>query len=258
MDLDLSGRTALVTGASQGIGFAVARALVDEGAEVFGVARGATPQAERFAAQAPSFHYFSADLTSNEGVKELDSFVTGDLHVLVNNVGSAPARPGGFDSIRADDWAATWVLNLMTTVRVTHRLRHRLVEGSAIVNIASENALLPDPMVMDYSAAKAGVLSFMKSLSKELAADGVRVNAVSPGPVATDLWLGDKGFAQQVSAAKGVSAESVRHDAEAAIPTGRFSRPDEIADVVLVLASPRFGNVTGSEFVIDGGMRPTI
>ena len=257
MDLDLTGRTALVTGSSRGIGLAISRALLAEGARVFGVARGSSPEVEKLA-EMPAFDYLGADLTTDRGLDDLDAFVSGDLDVLVNNVGSAPPRPGGFASITTEDWVATFTLNLLTAVRVTRRLEHRLVAGSSIVNIASENSILADPMVMDYSAAKAGMLSFTKSLSKEFAARGVRVNCVSPGPVETDLWLGKQGVAEKIGAATGAAPDAVRKGAEAGIPTGRFSRPDEVADVVTVLASPRFGNVTGAEFVIDGGMRPTI
>jgi NAD(P)-dependent dehydrogenase (short-subunit alcohol dehydrogenase family) len=127
----------------------------------------------------------------------------------------------------------------------------------SIVNIGSVNAELPDPLVIDYSAAKAALAAFAKALSKEVGPKGIRVNTVSPGPVATDLWLGDSGVASTVSEATGMRPEDVAAGAAGTMLTGRFSRPDEVADLVVVLAGARTANVTGADFRIDGGMVPT-
>jgi NAD(P)-dependent dehydrogenase (short-subunit alcohol dehydrogenase family) len=127
-----------------------------------------------------------------------------------------------------------------------------------IVNMCSVNARLPDPAVMDYSAAKAGLASFSKALSKEVGPRGIRVNTVSPGPVATDLWLGKGGVAATVSAATGARPEDVQKQAASQMVTGRFTRPAEVADLVLFLASDRSGNVTGADFTIDGGLITTL
>lgn len=127
----------------------------------------------------------------------------------------------------------------------------------AIVNISSVNAFLPDPAVIDYSAAKAALASFSKALSKEVGPQGIRVNTVSPGPVATDLWLGDGGVAQTVSRATGAKPEDVASQAARQMVTGRFTQPDEVADQVLFLASERAANITGADITIDGGMTPT-
>jgi NAD(P)-dependent dehydrogenase (short-subunit alcohol dehydrogenase family) len=175
-------------------------------------------------------------------------------------VGSAPARTGGFVSITDEDWLASITLNLMVAIRMTRAaLPVMLAAGrAAIVSICSVNARLPDPGVMDYSAAKAGLASFSKSLSKEVGPRGIRVNTVSPGPVATDLWLGKGGVAATVSAVTGARPEDVEHDAAAQMVTGRFTRPAEVADLVLFLASDRSGNVTGADFTIDGGLITTL
>jgi NAD(P)-dependent dehydrogenase (short-subunit alcohol dehydrogenase family) len=125
------------------------------------------------------------------------------------------------------------------------------------VNISSANAFLPDPGVMDYSAAKAALANFSKSLSKEAGPHGIRVNTISPGPVATDLWLGEAGVAATVSRAIGASPQDVQSRAAHQMVTGRFSRPDEVADLVLILASDRTANVTGADITIDGGLIPT-
>ncbi len=256
MDLDLTGKNAVVTGASRGIGLAIVQALLDEGVHVLGAARQAPDPTQL--AGGDDFTFVAADLSSEAGAKEFTEAVSGPVDILVNNVGSAPARPDGFASISDEQWVQTLELNLLAAVRVTRRLVPRLRAGAAIVTIASENSMLPDPLVMDYSAAKAALLSFSKSLSKELAPSGIRVNSVSPGPVATDLWLGSGGVADTTSRATGQSATQIRAGAEAAIPTGRFTQPQEVARLVLVLASPGFGNITGADFVIDGGMRPTL
>jgi NAD(P)-dependent dehydrogenase (short-subunit alcohol dehydrogenase family) len=111
--------------------------------------------------------------------------------------------------------------------------------------------------VLDYSAAKAGLASFAKALSKEVGPHGIRVNTVSPGPVATDLWLGRDGVAATVSQATGAAAADVQNQAAGATATGRFSRPEEVAGLILYLASDQSANITGSDFTIDGGLVPT-
>jgi NAD(P)-dependent dehydrogenase (short-subunit alcohol dehydrogenase family) len=122
----------------------------------------------------------------------------------------------------------------------------------------SVNAFLPDPAVIDYCAAKAALANFSKALSKELGPRHIRVNTVSPGPVSTGLWLGDGGVAASVAAASGGAAEDVAAGQANAAATGRFTEPAEVADLVLLLASDRASNVTGADFVIDGGLVTTL
>jgi NAD(P)-dependent dehydrogenase (short-subunit alcohol dehydrogenase family) len=111
--------------------------------------------------------------------------------------------------------------------------------------------------VIDYGAAKAALLNVSKALSQELGPQGIRINCVSPGQVATDLWLGDDGVAATVGRASGVDPATVREQAAAGIPSGRFTAPEEVATLVVVLASPRTANVTGANYVIDGGLIKT-
>ncbi len=123
------------------------------------------------------------------------------------------------------------------------------------------NAFLPDPGIVDYCAAKAALTNFSKALSKEVGPKGIRMNTVSPGPVETALWLGPDGVAATVAKATGVDADTAREQviaAQGGFATGRFTRPGEVADLVLLLASDRAGNVTGSDFVIDGGLIKTL
>ena len=147
----------------------------------------------------------------------------------------------------------------MAAVRTTRAALPVMVTAGkgAIVNISSANAFLPDPAVMDYSAAKAALANFSKSLSKEVGPHGIRVNTISPGPVATDLWLGDHGVAATVSRATGARPQDVQSQAAQQMVTGRFTRPEEVADLVLILASDRTANVTGADITIDGGLIPT-
>jgi NAD(P)-dependent dehydrogenase (short-subunit alcohol dehydrogenase family) len=260
MDLHLSGKVAVVTGASRGIGLAVTRALVEEGARVVGAARG---QSAELIALGPSVRVVGADLTSPEGpqkVVEEAIGAFGGLDILVNNVGSVRPRTGGFLSVTDEDWAATMASNFLSAVRMTRAaLPHLLRRGAgAIVTVSSVNAFLPDPLVIDYSASKAALTNFCKSLSKEFGPKGIRVNTVSPGPVATDLWLGEKGVASTIAGAKGGQADAVTKQAAASMVTGRFTRPEEVAHLVLTLASDRTGNVVGADFVIDGGLITTL
>ena len=131
-------------------------------------------------------------------------------------------------------------------------------QAGIIVTVASVNSFLPDPGVIDYCAAKAALANFCKSLSKELGPSGIRVNTVSPGPVSTDLWLGGGGVAQTVAKASGQDAAAVAKEVAGQSVTGRFTSPQEVADLVVLLASGRAGNVTGADFVIDGGLTQTL
>jgi NAD(P)-dependent dehydrogenase (short-subunit alcohol dehydrogenase family) len=157
-------------------------------------------------------------------------------------------------------WQQTLELNLMAAVRTMRAAIPVMLGGGGgvIVNIASLNARLPDPAVLDYSASKAALVNVSKSLSKEFGPRGIRVNSVDPGPVATDLWLGTGGVASQIGEKSGQRPEDVAAAAAAGMVTGRFTRPEEVADLVLFLAGARSENITGADFVIDGGMVTTI
>jgi NAD(P)-dependent dehydrogenase (short-subunit alcohol dehydrogenase family) len=262
MDLRLSGRVALVTGASRGIGLAVVRSLAAEGACVVAGARTVGDDLIELGAS-HDVRAVAVDLTAPGGPERLvteavDAF--GSLDVLVNNVGGVRPRLDGFLAVTDQDWAWALEVNLLTAVRTTRAaLPHLLASDNAsIVSISSVNAHLPDPSVIDYSAAKGALSNFCKSLSKEFGPQGVRVNTISPGPVETDLWLGDHGVAATVAKASDGHPEEVAKQAVAGTSTGRFTHPQEVADLVLLLASGRAGNVTGTDILIDGGLIKTL
>jgi NAD(P)-dependent dehydrogenase (short-subunit alcohol dehydrogenase family) len=258
MNADMTGKTAIVTGASRGIGLAITQALAASGARVIAGARRSSAELDGLAADG-AVQVVLVDLGEPDGPGRLIAPAGDRLDILVNNVGSAPVRPGGFLSITDDDWQQTLNLNLMAAVRVTRSGLPLMIAAGrgAIVNICSVNSTLSDPAVLDYSAAKAALASFSKALSKEVGPQGIRVNTVSPGPVATDLWLGDHGVANSVGHATGQRPDDVAAGAAKSMLTGRFTRPDEVAALVLLLASDVTGNVTGADIRIDGGLIPT-
>jgi len=258
MDLGLAGKTAVVTGGSKGIGLAVVRGLAAAGARVLTGASHPSAELDELARSA-DVQFMAVDLAEPTGPSALLDAAGDRVDVLVNNVGSAPARTGGFLSISDEDWLVTINLDLMSAIRATRSAVPRMLAAGSgsIVSVCSVNARLPDPAVLDYSTAKAGLAAFSKALSKELGPKGIRVNTVSPGPVATDLWLGSAGVAQTVSHATGAKPEDVASQAASQMVTGRFTEPGEVADVVLFLASDRAANVTGADYLIDGGLVPT-
>jgi NAD(P)-dependent dehydrogenase (short-subunit alcohol dehydrogenase family) len=261
MDLGLTGKVAVVTGASKGIGLATTRALADEGVQVVAGARTTTDELAALAATG-RVRPVRVDLSSPTGAADLvaEALALGGLDILVNNVGAVTPRLTGFLDVTDEQWLHSITLNLLAAVRTTRAaLPTMLAAGrGTIVTVSSVNAFLPDPTVIDYSAAKAALTNFAKSLSKEVGPRGIRVNTISPGPVATDLWLGTDGVAATIGRASGRAPDAIAEHAAADSVTGRFTRPDEIADLVLLLASDRAGNVTGADFTIDGGLISTL
>jgi len=261
MDLGLTGKVAVVTGASKGIGLAVATGLIAEGARVIAGSRSGSSELDELA-KTGALRSVLVDLSTPSGPAELvahaDEF--GGLDILVNNVGAVAIRSDGFVAITDEEWSATFNLSFMAALRSTRAAIPLLLArgGGNVVTIGSVNAFLPDPGVIDYSAAKAAVWNLSKSLSKEYGADNIRFNTISPGPVATDLWLGKGGVAEAIAKNSGVDAETAKARAVEGFSTGRFTQPSEVADLVLLLASNRAGNVTGSDFLIDGGLVKTL
>ena len=257
MELQLSGRRAVVTGASKGIGLAITKALVAEGVEVVAGARRSSAGLDEVAGA----RFVAVDLATPDGPSHLvdTALADGPVDILVNNVGAVAPRVHGFLSVTDDDWLATLNLSFLAAVRTIRAVLPGMVEARAgnIVTISSVNAFLPDPGVIDYCAAKAALTNFSKALSKEYGPRGIRVNTVSPGPVETDLWLATGGVAATVAAASGQDPAAVAAAAAAGAATGRFTTAAEVADLVILLASQRAGNVTGADFVIDGGLVST-
>lgn len=259
MDLELKDNVALVTGASRGIGLAVTRTLLSEGARVIAVSRNSDALA------GPALVHVPADLmdpAAPERLVERAVAEFGGLDVLVNNAGGPP--PGvtlprsSFLDAGLEEWQAVFELNLFAVVRLVRAALPALLErGGTIVNVSSANARQPAPLNVDYSAAKAALTNLTKALSAEYAPSGVRVNTVSPGPVRTHWWTKDGGAADVIASGAGVSRDDVMDQLAPEmmqLSTGRFADPQEVADVVALLASPRSGSTTGADFQVDSGM----
>ncbi|MFJ9566318.1 SDR family oxidoreductase [Streptomyces fuscichromogenes] len=262
MDLNLQGKRVVVTGAVNGIGLAVVRALAAEGAMVTAGARRIGDGLRRLAGAHPVLPV-AVDLSTPDGPADLiDAAATafGGLDILVNNAGTAQRRTSGFQSVTDLDWLSTLETGFLSAVRATREALPLLLEAGsgAVVTVCSVHATLPDPMVIDYSAAQAALASFSKSLSKELGPRAIRVNTVSPGPLTTDLWLDEDGVAAPLAHLNGANSGAPANKAALESATGRRTRPEEVADLVLLLASERSANVTGSDFVIDGGLIGTV
>lgn len=261
MNLDLDGRTAIVTGASRGIGLAIVRTLAAEGARVVAGARRISDALIELTG-AGGVEFVAVDLSVAGQADRLVAAAVahGGVDILVNNVGAATPRMGGFLAVTDEQWLTSFTVNLLAAVRTTRAVLPTMLEAGrgSIVNTGSVNAFLPDPAVIDYCAAKAALANFGKALSKEVGPKGIRVNTVSPGPVETDLWLGAAGVARTIAEATGGDPAAVAARAAADSVTGRFTRPQEVADLVAFLAGDRAANITGADVTIDGGLITTL
>jgi NAD(P)-dependent dehydrogenase (short-subunit alcohol dehydrogenase family) len=240
---------------------AVTKALASEGALVVAGSR-TTSTLDGLTGVSP----VAVDLAAPDGPARLIQHAIdehGRIDVLVNNVGAVHMRLDGFFGTSDDDFAWAMEMNFFIALRASRAaLTAMVAQGTgAIVNVASVNAFFqPDAATIDYGAAKAALVNLTKTLAQEFGPRGIRVNAVSPGPVATDLWLGEHGVAQTVAQATGVDADTARKTIIAGIggfATGRFTTPEEVATLITFLASGRSGNITGVNYVIDGGLIKT-
>jgi 3-oxoacyl-[acyl-carrier protein] reductase len=249
LDLGLEGSACLVTGSTAGIGLATARLLVEEGARVVTCGRRAAPGVGEA-------HHVQADLSAAgepERVVAEGARAVGGLDVLVNNVGLA--RIARFEEVADEEWDAYWQLNVMSYVRaIRAALPHLRARGAgSIVNVSSTAGKRPSTGMPHYSVAKAAVLSLSRLVADVYAKDGIRSNAVAPGPTATDAWLGEGGLAEQQG-----DRDQVLASVAAGRPLGRLADPEEIAAVIAFLCSPRAGYVTGAAWSADGGTVPII
>jgi NAD(P)-dependent dehydrogenase (short-subunit alcohol dehydrogenase family) len=261
MDMNLTGKVVVVTGASKGIGLAVSQAFAAAGAFVIAGARHDSPGVAALAA-AGSAAFVAADLSTPEGPRALIAAAAerGGVDVLVNNAGAVATRFDGILSVTDEEWDSALSLNFLSAVRTTREAVPQMLAngGGAIVMIGSVNASQPEWNIVDYSATKAALANYAKSLSKEFGPKGIRVNTISPGPVSTDLWLAEDGVAAKFASATGASADDVVASVSAGAPTGRFTTPEEVADLAVFLASSRSGNTTGADVRIDGGYVATV
>ncbi|HKD34490.1 MAG TPA: SDR family oxidoreductase [Gaiellaceae bacterium] len=248
MDLGLEDRVCVVTGSTGGIGLATARLFVEEGARVVTSGRSGAPGIGE------ALHV-SGDLGEDGGperVVERAVAELGGLDCLVNNVGVA--RIAGFEDVSDDEWNEYWQLNVMSYVRAIRAALPALKgRRGVIVNVSSTAGKRPSTGMPHYSVAKAAVLSLSRLVADLYAKDGIRCNAVTPGPTATEAWLGAGGLADQQG-----DREEVLAKVGAGRPLGRLAEPEEIAAVIAFLSSDRASYVTGSAWSADGGTVPII
>lgn len=258
MDLELQDKVAVVTGANKGIGLAITNALLAEGAYVVAGSLSTENLDALDRVTAVAVNLLSDDGPALLVHEALDEY--GRLDVLVNNVGAVRIRVDGFLATSDEEFEWALKMNFFTGLRaIRAALEPMLAQRSgSIVNIASVNSFFqPDAATVDYGVAKAAVVNLSKSLSQEFGPKGIRVNCVSPGQVSTELWLGEHGVAETFAKATGTDADTIRESATEAIATGRFTTPQEVATLVTMLASHRTANVTGVNYVIDGGLIKT-
>jgi len=259
MHTGLQHKTVLITGAATGIGRATALAFAREGARLalLDIDRDGLQTLERDAAALGSEAAgFAADLSSADGInaaiqQALARF--SGVDVLINNVGSGAIRT--FDQLGDDEWLATLNLNFMSCVRATRALLPVLRERKGvIVNNASDLARQPEAVPIDYSASKAAILALTKGLARAEGPD-VRINAVAPGPIWTPFWTKPGGFAETFGTHYGMEPQAaVEHEMkQRQLPMARLGRPEEVANVIVFLASDLASFVTSSVWGVDGG-----
>jgi 3-oxoacyl-[acyl-carrier protein] reductase len=247
MDLGLNGKACIVTGASRGIGAAVARMLAGEGANVLTVARGGAD--------------VELDLTEPAAAEQVVGECErrhGGVDVLVNNAGTSHAKP--LEELTDADWQEQWELHVMAPMRLMREAAPRMARRGAgrIVNVSSSSGKRPSLTNAAYSVTKAAELSLSRVFADTWAGKGVLVNSVAPGPVKTPLWLAEGGLADQVASAQGISREEALDAARQKLPLGRFGSEDEVASVIVFLCSERASDVSGAAWSVDGGAVPII
>jgi 3-oxoacyl-[acyl-carrier protein] reductase len=242
MDLGLTGRSAVVTGASRGIGAATARMLEEEGARVLAVSRSQ-----------------GIDVTAHDAADQILAALGGTApDILVNNAGTSFAR--ALDELTEEDWQAQWDLHVMASMRLMRAFAPAMAERGwgRIVNVTSSAAKRPSLTNAAYSVTKAAQASLSRVFADTYGAQGVLVNAVAPGPVASELWMAEGGLADQTAAARGLTREESLEMQASRTTLGRFGTEDEIAGVVVFLCSERAADVTGAHWGVDGGTVATI
>jgi NAD(P)-dependent dehydrogenase (short-subunit alcohol dehydrogenase family) len=256
-DLGLKDKRVLVTAGTKGTGAAIVDTLAAQGARVIATARHVPHDAN------PVVTYVAADCTTAEGCDTVAEAVLaqfGGIDVLVNVLGGSKAPGGGFAALTDEEWEKELNLNLMPAVRLDRALLPAMIaqRSGVIVHVASIQHVLPLPQsTTAYAAAKAALSTYSKSLSKEVTPKGVRVVRVSPGWIETEAAVA---LAERLAADAGTDYEGGKRiimDALGGIPLGRPAKPQEIADLVAFLASPRAAAITGTDYLIDGGTVPT-
>lgn len=257
-DLHLDGLRALVTGGTLGLGAAVVKTLAEAGARVVTSAR--TVPVE----PVEGVRYVAADLSTAEGTSQLARTVLrdwGGVDILINVLGGSKTPGGGFAAISDEHWFAELNLNLMSAVRLDRALLPAmLVQGSGVViHVSSIQRVLPLPeSTTAYAAAKGALTTYSKSLAREVTPQGVRVLSVAPGWIETEASVA---FARETADRAGTDYEGGKKiimDWLGGIPVGRPAKPDEVADLIAFLASPRSASIAGTEYRIDGGTVPTV
>jgi len=260
MDLGLNDRVCLITGSTGGIGLETARLLVAEGARVVVTGRdaGRVDEAQNDVGATLGI---ASDLSVPKAPAELVSETEealGPIELLVNNVGIAYQTT--FEEVSDEQWDSMWQLNVMSYVRCIRAVLPSMTSAGrgSIVNVSSTAGKRPSPGMPNYSVTKAAVLSLSRLIADLYAKDGIRSNAVTPGPTATDAWLGDGGLADQQATRSAKTREEVLQAVGAGRPLGRLAQPEEIASVIAFLCSDRASYVTGSAWSADGGTVPII
>lgn len=258
MDLGIKGETALVVGASEGIGYESARGLLEEGAEVLICSR--NPGKLRDAAQkleqacGRRVRWFAADVTKPEDVTALRAWIGAEapaLDILVSAVGGS--RRALFEQLDDAAWLANYEFNVLGTVRVIRATLDSLKKSKAgrIVILGAAGPRMPYPHQVVSNVHKAGLIALVKTLGAEFQQYNIRVNSVSPGRTLTSLWTTR---IEQLSRDRGVPPEEIVAEFTHEIPMGRFGQPEEIAPMVVFLASHKTSYVTCQSILVDGGI----